>query len=397
MSELSIYEKRNIQKNYDKQLKKLHQKNINKLRNKENELKNLQSSQDLKIKDINENGQIRINGAQNQQQVKLQNEVKHYKEELGKYDESLKNHKSLIDKEIKNLKHQSAERKQQITYDSDTQVHDFLDKNRASFSKLELENSLKIKQQNQTNQIKLDQSQRKNLDHLQKVAVDSDGRLDKELNRTRTQQKFQAQKIRKQVRQQKLRDHTELDSLKNENSRLKIIENDRHNREIKQIDDKFSYDMQKKKKINDAKYLALTKDYNNLVARLKASTDKEIKTIVEDHASFKNHLSKKVADRFYHVNLIDPKITDMGDHYIISIKVPAHEKENVSVSVNQRQIRISMTRRFAGELETENNTRNIAKRSEVLTKLFHTPEILNKSKVSQFFNQGVLSFKITKA
>ena len=53
MAGLTIYEKRNIQKEYDKQLADLHEKNLNKIRNKQNELNSLQGNWDNQVKKIN--------------------------------------------------------------------------------------------------------------------------------------------------------------------------------------------------------------------------------------------------------------------------------------------------------------------------------------------------------
>jgi HSP20 family molecular chaperone IbpA len=85
------------------------------------------------------------------------------------------------------------------------------------------------------------------------------------------------------------------------------------------------------------------------------------------------------------------------DSYIVSLKVPEHERENITISPRNRYIKITYHRKHSDRVEEQDGSSHTSKRTELMTKQFPTEAILNSKGVTQKYEDGVLKFKVLKA
>lgn len=103
-------------------------------------------------------------------------------------------------------------------------------------------------------------------------------------------------------------------------------------------------------------------------------------------------------DSFYNMLTLEPKIKDTEKHYIISLKIPEFEQQDVQISTHKRKIHLNLSRRYNEKVkDTQNSSTYKTKRSEILTKDFEVPSIVENQEIQRKYENGILSFLIKKA
>ncbi|MGB0454755.1 MAG: Hsp20/alpha crystallin family protein [Bacteriovoracaceae bacterium] len=128
----------------------------------------------------------------------------------------------------------------------------------------------------------------------------------------------------------------------------------------------------------------LEEKFKNQIEDLKIGQSK----IKEDYQS-KSH------DKFYQISKIEPKIRQDKSFYYFDIEVPVYEKEKVHVTANDREVKISLSRDYKDNIEF-NDQNYTSSRTEVLSKEFEVPEILNGKDIKKSYEDGILSYRIAK-
>lgn len=166
--------------------------------------------------------------------------------------------------------------------------------------------------------------------------------------------------------------------------------------EKQNLDNKYNETLKQKRISFEEKYNTLEKQHTEILNRIKTRFDSEIKGIVNGYSETKKLHEQKVQDDFYHVTKVDPVVTDMPDHYIISINIPEHEREQVNLTAQERNLNFSLTRKFDEKTKNLNDEEYKTKRSEVITKKFSVADIMDSKDITQRYENGVLEFKIKK-
>ena len=101
-------------------------------------------------------------------------------------------------------------------------------------------------------------------------------------------------------------------------------------------------------------------------------------------------------DNFYHVNLLEPELVDNGKEYLLYLEVPPHEKESVHISARNRNIRLTLARRFEDEITNEDGTMDRSRKSEIFAKTIKTNDIIDHNSITQKYEDGHIIYKISK-
>jgi HSP20 family molecular chaperone IbpA len=132
---------------------------------------------------------------------------------------------------------------------------------------------------------------------------------------------------------------------------------------------------------------------NNLETQLNS----ELNRLSLDYSRIKAAHQTKIEDQFYRMTLLDPQVTEGEKNYLVSLKIPEHERDLVSININQRKITLQMSRRFNEKVVDQTGDQHSSRRSETLSKSFHVSQILDPASVKQQYNNGILTFDIKKA
>jgi len=150
--------------------------------------------------------------------------------------------------------------------------------------------------------------------------------------------------------------------------------------------------------------IAFEKEYKNLltknninVSTLDENTKDLVKDIKEKFLQNANLILEKSKDPFYQFKRIKPLIEDKGDHYLLSIKVPEHEKNLVQISGKKRNIKLTFNRLHQETFNDVKNVKNIAKKYESYSTTTSVKDIVNTDKIEKYYAQNMLHFTIPKA
>ena len=107
-------------------------------------------------------------------------------------------------------------------------------------------------------------------------------------------------------------------------------------------------------------------------------------------------MTNKSDDQFYRIETLTPTVVENEKEYQVSLKVPEHEKENVHLSAHGRGVKMTLTRKFSDSIDQEDGSTSRSTRTELFSKEFPSKDILNPKVVSQKYEDGVLTYKISK-
>ena len=126
--------------------------------------------------------------------------------------------------------------------------------------------------------------------------------------------------------------------------------------------------------------------------QLRTSLAKEKREVLEDVGKY----NSKNGDPFYRVADPRAELSGTNDHYILSARIPEHEKDNVKVVVHENSVVVHGDRHFEDQVEESDNkvaTHNYQTfRQEIA--LEHP---VHEKYVQKSYDNGVLTIKIPKA
>lgn len=144
------------------------------------------------------------------------------------------------------------------------------------------------------------------------------------------------------------------------------------------------------------KITALTQEQEMMLKNIDNKFKKEVEDLVAGHSNKKRDLASKLQDSFYHVSTIEPKLVETEKNYLISIALPEHEKDGARLTAHDRIVRLNFTRNFDDEFKDADGTIHKSKRSEVISKEFNVAEIVESKKITQKYENGLLTFVLPK-
>lgn len=190
------------------------------------------------------------------------------------------------------------------------------------------------------------------------------------------------------------------------NSTSKLLMNQRHETEsrkvlhsksVQTLEDHNKEQVKSKKTAFELKTQRMEKEHLNLLALMKERFSTRLNELKDSFSKKKQMVEDKNTDPFYNVGKITPTLKEAPDSYIVSLKVPEHERENITISPRNRYIKITYHRKHSDRVEEQDGSSHTSKRSELMTKQFPTEAILNPKGVTQKYEDGVLKFKVLKA
>lgn len=145
------------------------------------------------------------------------------------------------------------------------------------------------------------------------------------------------------------------------------------------------------------RFEAMNKEHERILSDLKNKLNKDIQKITVANSKVKQNLENKSHDDFYKIEKLNPEISDAGKYLIITLNVPEHEKENVHLIAHNRELKLTLSKKFADIVEDDDGSTNRSSKTQLYSKEFKTADILNGKKITEKYEDGVLTFKIEKA
>lgn len=330
----------------------------------------------------------RIGSIQNEQLDALDNYYKDFLKEKGRLD----NEKEVLTKAHKSNLHDIKINQEEEIKDIYTKADEIVKETQNSVQEYLVNSDYKIK------------------DRLRSITAEGDARVnqleksthqkmrnierDKDLELRKDQVDFMARMNEIKMNHQKDIHELEKENFRHMESKQMINDN-----LVKGLDSRHTELIKQKNASFNQKYNALENAHNEVLKRVQEKFIDEIQKLSTKYSSYKDNVVKRGDDSFYQVNMLSPEVEDKGKYYNIFLAVPEHEKDNVHLSVNNRDVKISFNRRFGETItSSEDGSVNSTKRSDLYIKDFKVADIVNPDKISQKYDldNNQIIFKVEK-
>lgn len=144
------------------------------------------------------------------------------------------------------------------------------------------------------------------------------------------------------------------------------------------------------------KYQNIVKEHEEILANIQTKFNEEVRHLQNSTAKEKANITNKSDDDFYRIKTLTPRISDLGHEVLIELPTPEHEWENVHLSVQGRNIKMTVGRKYSDEATDDLGNRNKSSRSELFSREFTVNDLLNPKKLTQKYEDGIVKFKIAK-
>lgn len=140
----------------------------------------------------------------------------------------------------------------------------------------------------------------------------------------------------------------------------------------------------------------IKKSYNDSITIIKNRFDQELERLKNSFLSSKTKLYGMDKDEFQDRIEIKTKIIESPKHVEVEVYVPKEQSSNLFTTVDQRDIKINLSRNYSDEYFVDNEKTNFRKNQSV-TKIIPVNDILSERKISKVILEDKTIFKIPKA
>ena len=159
---------------------------------------------------------------------------------------------------------------------------------------------------------------------------------------------------------------------------------------------KHQEEMQQAQKAFEEKYKTLVESHQNVLQNVQVRLENELNSTISEHSRYRSSKEDKISDPFYQVSKVQAQVQDLEKEYLVQIPVPEYERESVHLTAKDRELSIAISRRFGDDIKTSTGDIYRSKKSESFSRIIPVKDIVDPAKVTQKYEDGILSFKIAK-
>jgi HSP20 family molecular chaperone IbpA len=379
-------------------VEKLNQRQIETAKRRgERELKTLENAHQSMKTDLKKTHDQEVVDIQNSHHEHI-NKVAEKKEKvLAEMRSHLQQTKELTEKELKNLKDNSAKEKVEtqrklstdrevINGEHELYLEEMNDRFNHSARKVNLDGKNRIDEmKSEMNEQYLD-LEKMNQNKIQTQTQEFTTRFKTEGNNYRLMKdnqdnQFKKERMSTNVRQQ------------NEMSKMTTV----HTNHLEQKDGEFRKGLKDQDLFFEKKFEGQLKRHNETFRQLEEKNKK----VVDD---LKTNLTKEITktanrndDPFFKFETLKPKLKTYEDRVEVQVEVPEHSKQDVQLTINGKEAIVSFNRRFADASKEMDGTINKVNKVESFTTRLQTGHFLNAKSLKSSYDNGVMTYVIKKA
>ncbi len=381
---------RNVEKLNARQIEAVKRRGEREIKSIENAHQNIKAEQKKahasEIVDIEHNHHHHIN-----QQAAKKEKI------LAEMRDHLQQTKTLTEKELKELKNNTETQKaahqtklslerERLNADNSLYLEELSDRFDREARKVHIDGqnrieSTKLEKQEQLtevesyNQKKLNQQRNEfntrfseDSRNFEKIKTDQDNQFKKERMATNQRQQIDMQKL-------------------TDTHNIHVEQKDEHYRKgLKEQDLFFEKKYETQLSRHNSEFKALEQKNNDVIEKLKSSLTSKI-----------SHIASKNDDPFYKFEALAPRLKETKDGVEISLEIPEHSKEAVTLSFNGKEAIIALNRRYHDANKTQDGTINKVNKVESFTTRIKTADILDPKSVKTSYDNGTMTFSVKKA
>ena len=383
-------------KYFENKLKKLNQDLRNRIDQRKKELEKTNEIYDLKTQDVKNEAMQKEIDTKDRVSKEIAKAMETKQQRLQDMKDDLMNTKEVIDRERQVLTDRNNFQMTSMQTDFDqtykeryaeafNQAQQINDQTQNTIIKMEADTTEGIQESNRL--------ARKKIDTVIKTNEDLIAREREAYLRTLNKNQNEHNEI---LAKEKLRFEEEMRNLYSDQTESVAQKQNIHAKQLQKKEEFYTRLMKQKEIGFKNKIKKMYEQQENVLNKIKGRFKLELDKLLQAHSKRKQDIMQKAKDDFYTVKTIHPRIMDGIDHYIVAMDLPNHEKDDLNVNVNNRKLRMTLSRKFA-ETHSAEGVENKAKRNEVLTKTVELEDIMDPRKISSSYKDGVLYIKVGKA
>ncbi len=138
-------------------------------------------------------------------------------------------------------------------------------------------------------------------------------------------------------------------------------------------------------KVHSENFKSLDERHKKVVSQVKTDMTDQISTMV-----------KRSDDPFYKFSDLKPILSTFPDRVEVRVEVPEHSKQDLSVTLNQKEVVVSLNRRYADTNKSVLGSSKVSK-VESFTSRINTDAILDMKSLKSTYENGTMTYVIKKA
>lgn len=375
-------------------LKRMNRSMEKKIFAKEQEIENINSNYDKRVEQTKSQGEEDLIQSIDRNNQRIINASKDYEDRMGHYKNQLSlAQKKLSDEELA-IKTTQRDRLDAMKVELENNFSD------QYMNALENQRDINQETQNSVKEIALkSKSEKQNIENKSQYEISA---LSSDFNR----KVASSEKNYKEQLENDVRMHTaDLNRQREELKKIMMTDTEKNKRvqeeKTRVQKDQLTFldqhqDSMIKQRNDDFKvrYDQMVKEHNEILKGLEKALAEDVHKLALKNAADKKRVTEKQDDSFYHIDKLNPKIKVLEGELEVALPVPEYEKENVHLSAQGRNIKITLSRKFSDDLTDTDGSINRSNRSELYSKEFSTDEILNPKSIVQKYQDGVLTYRI---
>ncbi len=147
----------------------------------------------------------------------------------------------------------------------------------------------------------------------------------------------------------------------------------------------------------EKKYQTNLGDQQVLLNNLTERNEKIVNDIKKNVLNTKELASTRSSDPFYNFVELKPTVKETPEGWEVKFKVPEHSKDNVQLTTNNREIIVSVNRRFQEERTDVDGTKNRIQKVETAITNLPVKQMIDPRFQKKSWENGVLTYQLKKA
>jgi hypothetical protein len=169
-----------------------------------------------------------------------------------------------------------------------------------------------------------------------------------------------------------------------------------HETDQKIKDEAFRRDVTKKEDFFEKKYTAQRSRHEGNFQNLESMSESVVSKAKADIAQQLKIYTDRKEDPFYDFTELSPVLKDLGDSIEVKVQLPPHAKSDLHLTFNQKDVILNFNRRYV-DVRKEGDLESRINKVETMSSQLNTGAHLDPKSLKSFYEDGTMTYTIKKA
>jgi HSP20 family molecular chaperone IbpA len=365
-------------------------------RNHKSEVDKLGRMHDHTVRIVKDRNEMALNELNEATKIQASEEVERKERILAEMKETIEKSRKISDDELKRIQGFNEVRKQQLRTDLDRDIGIIREKYENHYSDLNDEHNQKMSELQLTQSSKQNQteSQFRTISESQRKLWDGKIRQQRDdFSRTLNVESLKFDKLKN--KQEETHKDTMVE-LNRKNSKVLQKTTDENQKHLNQLNQHHQKAFKETDALHEKKYAIQQQRHLEEGKNLTALHQKNLHKYIDKLEERKELALSRGDDEFFSFTELRPDISETAESVKVRLRVPEYAKDDVRLTINQKEIVLTAHRRYKDQRIQEGVTQKVDKVESLVSRI-PTSSVLNERKLQQNYAQGWLEWTIAKA